>query len=191
MLRSSSAWMALLASLLAGCAHYESGEGYRGAGSFRVPSDYSQTVASTTPPTPENEPPRGPFQLQWPVRKVHINRGFRPRSDRHHQGIDLGGHRGTPILAAHPGTVIYAGHRFHGYGNMVLLEFDHHWATLYAHMSRIEVKEGQQVSTGEEIGKMGRTGHATGNHLHFELMENHLPIDPLPFLTPLRQLSSN
>ena len=75
--------------------------------------------------------------LAWPVANVRINRGFRPASDPRHVGVDLGGPLGTPILAAHGGRVVYAGHDFHGYGNMVLLVRDARgWANLCRLLTR-------------------------------------------------------
>ncbi len=124
------------------------------------------------------------FSLSWPVESGHITQKFRPQRNPSHQGIDIGGARGTPILAAHEGRVIYTGQHFRGYGNMVLLEFNEEWATLYAHLHTIDVREGQWVHRGAKLGGMGRTGRATGVHLHFELIRNKQPIDPLTRLGP-------
>jgi murein DD-endopeptidase MepM/ murein hydrolase activator NlpD len=126
--------------------------------------------------------PEHEFHLYWPVSTVRVNRGFAPANAPHHQGVDLGGTRGTPILAAHEGVVVYTGRHFHGYGNMVIVEYDKEWATLYAHLNRITAREGQHVQPGETLGQMGRSGHATGVHLHFELMHHRQPVNPLPFL---------
>ena len=134
--------------------------------------------------------PKGPFKLSWPVQSVHINRGFKPESDPHHEGLDLGGKRGTPIASAHDGVVIYAGNGFSGFGNMVLVEYNSEWATLYAHLDGYAVKEGHILTVGDPIGTMGATGHATGVHLHFELMHNRTPVDPLQLLTGGRQMAS-
>lgn len=126
---------------------------------------------------------KGPFHIVWPVQKLVINRGYSVgESKRDHLGLDLKGRRGDRILAAHDGTVIYAGRGFRGYGNMILLEYDQTWATLYGHLNRIRIKTGQEVKAGARIGDMGRTGRATGVHLHFELIKNKEPIDPAPFL---------
>ena len=97
-------------------------------------------------------------------------------------GVDLAGKRGYRIYAAHDGIVVYAGRGFRGYGNMILLEYDGQWATLYAHLDGFRVKTGDRVSTGQTIGTMGRTGRATGVHLHFELLKKKQPVDPLPYL---------
>lgn len=120
--------------------------------------------------------------FDWPVDKARMTRGFLPNKRRPHLGIDLAANRGTPILASQGGTVIYAGREFRGYGKMVLIESGDGWATLYAHFDKILVAEGQRVHQGEVIGAMGRTGRATGVHLHFEIRKNRGPIDPLPLL---------
>src|SRR5262249_51206448 len=149
-----------------------SGQGeYQGIGRFKPPSDYSGDSDSGADLS-ENEirdahqqrghmtsyAPRNPFKLYWPVEHVRVNRGFQPPSDPHHEGIDLGGKRGLPILAAHEGLVIYAGSGFSGYGNMVLIEYNDEWATLYGHLDRIAVREGTIVRAGDPIGTMGASG---------------------------------
>ena len=191
--------LGLVTSLLvwsgAGCAHYSTHSAYQGHREFKTPSDYSparepaaKPSVATTPPAPFE--PQAEFKLHWPVDSVRINRGYRPASDPAHQGVDFGGLRNTPILAAHEGVVIYAGHHFNGYGNMVLVEYNKEWATLYAHMTKINVKEGRVVLPGDLIGKMGSTGRASGVHLLFELMKNRQPIDPLPFLAKPPRLTA-
>ena len=127
--------------------------------------------------------PKGSFKVYWPVNQVKLNRGFRPSSDPRHEGIDLGGTRGTPILAAHEGLVIYAGRGFSGYGKMVLIEYNGQWASLYAHLNKIIAREGQIVRARDPIGEMGATGRASGVHLHFELIHNRLPTDPMRWLS--------
>lgn len=128
------------------------------------------------------------FRLQWPVSQVSMSRGFLTGA-KEHFGLDLTGRKGTKIMAAHKGTVIYAGSGFRGYGKMVLIEYNENWATLYGHLSRIYVKAGKKVKAGQTIGLMGRTGRATGVHLHFELMHNKIPVDPLPLLGSIGQIS--
>lgn len=120
--------------------------------------------------------------FDWPVDRARMTRGFLPKKKRPHLGIDLAAPKGTPILASQSGTVIYAGREFRGYGKMVLIESGDGWATLYAHFDKILVSEGQRVHQGEVIGAMGRTGRATGVHLHFEIRKDRGPIDPLPLL---------
>jgi murein DD-endopeptidase MepM/ murein hydrolase activator NlpD len=185
--------------MICGCGTFRSGSGgYRGIGQYKTPGDYAhQTPMESQESLSDDEvvasrrelnrsanyTPRGPFQLRWPVKQVHFNRGFHPANDPKHAGIDFGGKRGTLILAAHEGVVIYEGHDFHGYGNMMIVEYNDEWATLYAHLDNFLVDEGMVVGGGTPIGAMGATGHATGVHLHFELMHAHQPVDPLPYLT--------
>ncbi len=120
--------------------------------------------------------------FDWPVDDARMTRGFLPKKRRPHLGIDLAAKRGTPILAAQGGLVIYTGREFRGYGKMILVESGKGWATLYAHMDKILVQEGQKVTQGQILGAMGRTGRATGVHLHFEIRKDRGPIDPLPLL---------
>jgi murein DD-endopeptidase MepM/ murein hydrolase activator NlpD len=125
---------------------------------------------------------RGPFILRPPVLTLKISRGFKPSGRRKHHGLDIAGRKNDPILASHDGVVIYAGQAFRGYGKLILIEYDRTWATLYAHLTSFEVKTGDSVRVGEIIGRMGKTGRASGVHLHFELLKEKKPIDPLPFL---------
>lgn len=124
----------------------------------------------------------GNIRFEWPVVDARMTRGFLPQKRRPHLGIDLAANKGTPILASHSGMVLYAGRDFKGYGRMVLIESGSGWATLYAHLDKILVEEGQMVTPDEIIGQMGRTGRATGVHLHFEIRKNKGPIDPLELL---------
>jgi len=149
---------------------------YFAAGSIPSPAK-SRTVSSDQAPYIEQA-----ITFDWPVDSARMTRGFLPNKRRPHLGIDLAAPKGTPILASQGGTVIYAGREFRGYGKMVLVESGDGWATLYAHFDKILVAEGQKVHQGEVIGAMGRTGRATGVHLHFESRKNRGPIDPLPLL---------
>jgi murein DD-endopeptidase MepM/ murein hydrolase activator NlpD len=118
--------------------------------------------------------------LIWPV-SAPITSPFGWRWGRMHEGIDLGAPSGSPIAAAAPGTVIYAGW-LGGYGNLVVIDHGGGLATAYGHQSRIAVGVGQHVEQGETIGYVGSTGHSTGPHLHFEVRLNGQPADPLGYL---------
>lgn len=123
------------------------------------------------------------FDFDWPVDKARLTRGFMPNAHpRPHLGLDLAAPRGTPIFAAHGGLVIYAGSGFRGYGRFVIVEYGNDWATFYGHLDRILIKQGQTLKKGQLIGKMGRTGRATGTHLHFELRRERKALDPIAFL---------
>jgi len=100
---------------------------------------------------------------------------------RMHSGLDIGGEWNQPIFAAKEGTVILAGVNG-GYGNTIIIDQGDGLASLYAHQNSFAVDVGDNVETGEIIGKVGSTGLSTGPHLHFELRLFGSPIDPLPFL---------
>jgi murein DD-endopeptidase MepM/ murein hydrolase activator NlpD len=100
---------------------------------------------------------------------------------RLHTGIDFRAASGTPLTAAAPGEVVFAGWQG-GYGNCTIIDNGGGIATLYAHQSSIRVTVGQRVTRGQVIGAAGSTGFATGPHLHFEVRVNGTPVDPLPYL---------
>lgn len=98
----------------------------------------------------------------------------------------MGGKTGTSIYAAESGVVIHSGW-IRGFGQAVIIKHKYDWSTLYGHLSKVNVKKGQYVRQGYYIGGMGRTGRATGVHLHFEIRKGADPLDPILFLPPLRR----
>ena len=95
-----------------------------------------------------------------------------------HRGTDIPAPEGTPILAAHSGTVLVSGWN-DSYGNQVLLDNGAGLSTRYAHMTQTAVTAGEAVTAGQVIGYVGSTGDSTGNHLHFEVMQGGVRVDPL------------
>lgn len=95
-----------------------------------------------------------------------------------HRGTDIPAPEGTPILAAHNGTVLVSGWN-DSYGNQVLLDNGAGLSTRYAHMTQTAVTAGEAVTAGQVIGYVGSTGDSTGNHLHFEVMQGGIRVDPL------------
>ena len=95
-----------------------------------------------------------------------------------HRGTDIPAPEGTPILAAHSGTVLVSGWN-DSYGNQVLLDSGTGLSTRYAHMTAFIVTSGQTVTAGQTLGYVGSTGDSTGNHLHFEVMLNGGLTDPM------------
>jgi murein DD-endopeptidase MepM/ murein hydrolase activator NlpD len=122
--------------------------------------------------------PRG--QLEWPVRGV-IFSPFGPRPRDRHDGIDLAAPEGTPVVAAESGTALFVGQQ-RGYGNLILLGHDNDVVTVYAHNQRNLIERGQRVTRGTVIARVGRSGNATGPHLHFEVRVAARPRNPLEFL---------
>ncbi len=104
-----------------------------------------------------------------------------------HSGIDFPAPSGTTVLAAGSATVIFVGKKS-GYGNVVELEHRNGLVTRYAHLSAFLVKEGQTVSTGTPIARVGSTGRSTGPHLHFEVRRKGAPLDPNRYLAAGKRL---
>ncbi|WP_303673999.1 M23 family metallopeptidase [Vampirovibrio chlorellavorus] len=123
-----------------------------------------------------------PFlKLLQPVQNALVTSPFGFRWGRPHQGIDLAAPVGTPIRSAEAGKVVYSGWK-QGYGNFVAIDHGHGFQTHYAHCSKLLVRIGQTVNKGEQIAKVGNTGHSTGPHLHFEVMANGVHRNPAKFL---------
>jgi len=120
-----------------------------------------------------------------PLKHIRITSGFTHRRFhpiqkrwKAHLGTDFGARRGTPILAAAKGKVIFSGWKG-GYGKVIKIRHDDGYVTLYAHQSRLKAKVGQFVSKGDVIGFVGTTGRSTGPHLHFGLYKNGRAINPM------------
>lgn len=103
------------------------------------------------------------------------------RKTRMHTGMDIAGPRGTKVHAVAEGQIVFAG-RKKGYGNTVIIAHDAVHQTLYAHLDKISVREGQFVQQSQNIGFMGRTGRSTGSHLHFEVRVSGIARNPINFL---------
>ena len=106
---------------------------------------------------------------------------YGPRGGRMHTGQDIAARYGTPVKAARSGVVLANGW-YGGYGRYIDLKHENGIVTRYAHLSAAQVKVGQGVSRGQQIGKIGTSGWATGPHLHFEVRINGRPVDPRPWL---------
>jgi murein DD-endopeptidase MepM/ murein hydrolase activator NlpD len=119
---------------------------------------------------------------------VSFTSGFGVRTDpfhagaAFHPGIDLAGSYGTPIYATADGIVLQAGWNSGGYGNLVEIDHGRGITTRYGHMSAILVSEGEHITRGQQIGRMGSTGRSTGNHLHYEVRIDGRAVNPIPFM---------
>jgi murein DD-endopeptidase MepM/ murein hydrolase activator NlpD len=119
-------------------------------------------------------------ELAWPL-KGRITGPFGPRGKRSHGGIDIGGQMGDQVAAAASGTVVQAGTK-RKYGKTVVIEHGDGLSTLYAHMSKLLVRVGDQIERGDPIAAVGRSGNARGAHLHFEVRRHDQPVDPISYL---------
>ena len=129
----------------------------------------------------------GDGTLQWPLPgHTYISCHFGEVDafgNAGHRGTDIPAPEGTPILAAHSGTVLVSGWN-DSYGNQVLLDNGAGLSTRYAHMTKTAVTAGETVTAGQVIGYVGSTGDSTGNHLHFEVMQNGARCNPLSVVNP-------
>ncbi len=124
---------------------------------------------------------RCPIRLSWPLH-VGVTSPFGPRGFGFHSGIDLPAARGTPVSAAASGRVVWAGPMAGGWGKLVIIAHRQGVRSMYAHLSRTDVQVGEEVQTGDQVGRVGSTGDATGPHLHFEVRLRGAAVDPLPAL---------
>ncbi|KKT34260.1 MAG: Peptidase M23 [Candidatus Woesebacteria bacterium GW2011_GWB1_44_11b] len=116
--------------------------------------------------------------VAFPLEKVKINQGYH----FFHPGIDLDGEIGDPVKPIMGGRVIEIQHSRFAYGNAITISHGSGLTSLYAHLSKIEVEVGQEVTIHTKIGEVGSTGYSTGSHLHLEIRDSGRPISPLSFL---------
>lgn len=126
--------------------------------------------------------------LMRPMRSARVSSHFGPRVDPFvkrlamHTGMDFKAPYGSRVYTSAPGTVIHAG-RKGGYGKLVEVRHANGYVTRYAHLSRLQVTEGNHVVAGDIIGNVGSTGRSTGPHLHYEIRIGDEPLDPAAFVT--------
>jgi murein DD-endopeptidase MepM/ murein hydrolase activator NlpD len=121
--------------------------------------------------------PRSPIAFSAPIAAAYGD-GFGPRGLHFHAGLDFVAPVGSPVAAAGSGRVVFAGLKVGGWGNLVVLAHGSGVRTLYAHLSRVDVRLGRRVRAGGRIGLVGATGRATGPHLHFEVRVRGAVVDP-------------
>lgn len=119
-------------------------------------------------------------KFMYPI-NTRITSYYGPRWGRMHEGIDFAAPMGSPIRAVSSGRVVYSGWAT-GYGYVVIVEHQRGLRTLYAHNSKLLVREGESVGKGEVISRSGNTGNSTGPHLHFEVQVNGRPENPLEYI---------
>lgn len=117
----------------------------------------------------------------WPLDTVDVSSRFGYRGRRKHNGIDLRAPSGTAIVASAAGKVVFSGRR-NGYGLMVVIDHGGGIKTVYAHNQRNIVQIGERVDQGQVIARVGRSGNATGYHVHFEFRKQGKAVNPVPYL---------
>ncbi|MGG1943995.1 peptidoglycan DD-metalloendopeptidase family protein [Trinickia sp. NRRL B-1857] len=156
-------------------------------GATRTASAPMRTAPSSAPATsgtgaasraaPATVAPANGISLVWPTTGTVIH-GFDGVT---YKGIDIANAAGTPIVAAAPGTVVYAGNGLRGYGNLLIVKHEGDFLTAYAHNRTLFVKEGERVTQGQKIAEMGDTDNDRVA-LHFELRYGGRSIDPSRYL---------
>ena len=157
-------------------------------------------AVSAAPPPPEDKPvpvpslatrvpvpagARGPIATSasgfaWPT-SGRLASGFGKRARGHHDGIDISAPKGSAVIAAREGKVIFSD-RLSGYGNVLIVEHSGGFTTVYAHNQQNLVTKGAQVRRGDTIATVGDTGRTHGSHLHFEVRKQNVARNPLYYL---------
>jgi murein DD-endopeptidase MepM/ murein hydrolase activator NlpD len=158
-LGTNLAIMILVSSFMPATAHFD------------AEPDLSIIAQETTPLTTEHG-------IQYPVKEISITQTYK----LYHPGIDLDGITGEPIYPIMIGVVEDISYSRFAYGNAVIINHGNGITSLYAHLSTIDVKEGQNVNMGTKIGEMGATGRSFGDHLHLEVRDHGRAINPFSVL---------
>lgn len=124
-----------------------------------------------------------PSQFRWPLATFGISQYF---TGAHH-GLDLTNPAGTPIYPITEGKVIFSGAVSGGYGKHIIVAHENGMTSTYAHMSRLNAVMGQVVNKDTELGTVGATGWATGNHLHLEVYQNGVALNPMEILPDIKK----
>jgi murein DD-endopeptidase MepM/ murein hydrolase activator NlpD len=181
LLSSAVVVLSLLASTasVANIPSYEQVGGYVDFDLSSAPNFFMEDANEFSPElganVPEMMPCAGIITSDYGWRKISRRRG------RMHLGVDIAAPYGSPVLAPADGRVAFVG-RKGGYGFTVIIEHGGNLTTLFAHNSKIFVSEGASVRKGQEISRIGMSGHSTGPHVHYEVRVDGSPVNPSKFL---------
>jgi len=152
------------------------------------PADKS--AAAERRPKPVVRVPRPPARsgkFAWPVEGEIISTFGAKKGGYHNDGINIGAPRGTPVLAAENGVVVYAGNELRGFGKLLLIKHADNYVTAYAHNEALLARKGDRVRKGARIARVGSTGSVTTPQLHFEVREGKRARDPRQVLVNRRR----
>lgn len=135
-----------------------------------------QEMARLDEPAPSTQISRTQGDLPWPVQGT-ISSTYRGQKGVHFNGIVIKANAGTPVTAVHAGRVVFA-EWMRGFGNLLIIDHGDHVMTLYAHLQRFSARPGQQVTRGDEIGRVGDSGGQAQASLYFEVRQSGEPINP-------------
>lgn len=156
---------------------------------------YREWLATSVPPTTTTTRVQGQLTnevngIVWytPTTNFKVTSKYGYRGDpftgewEFHNGVDLAAPKNTPIVAARSGKVTFTGYQKGGAGNYIWINHGDGYKTIYMHMTRYIVEQGEYVEAGQIIGYVGSTGYSTGNHLHFGIKYNGSYVDPLKYI---------
>ena len=159
------------------------------------PAQLKSAIATPKPKTPWKKP--SPMVIKHQAPK--LTGGAKPRflmpvkgrivgkygpqgGGKHNDGINILAARGSKVLAAENGVIVYAGNELRGFGNLILIKHANGWTSAYAHMDKMSIRKGQTVKRGDTIGTVGMTGHINKPQLHFELRRKSKTINPQAYV---------
>jgi murein DD-endopeptidase MepM/ murein hydrolase activator NlpD len=155
------------------------------SGIAKVPAAHASTSANQArqpkqpaPPPLTSVPEQYSGAMRWPLDAYIVSSEYGERWGKVHKGMDMAAHVGEPVYAIADGEVIYAGDGLTGYGNVVIVRHDRKTTSLYAHNSELKVKQGDHVGKGALVALLGNTGHSTGPHVHFEIRDGDVAVNP-------------
>jgi lipoprotein NlpD len=152
--------------------HFDrSASGREGAASHKASS---RKISQPRAPVSYAALPPGNPHWHWPATGPILTHYGTSGSNK---GINIGGTRGSPVLAAADGIVVYRGSEIQGYGNLLIIKHNDHWLSAYAHNDSMLVQEGTQVKAGQRIATLGATG-TWRVQLYFEIRKDGKPVDP-------------
>jgi murein DD-endopeptidase MepM/ murein hydrolase activator NlpD len=146
------------------------------------PKQVATTMAPASPPPALSVPPAASSAsapaMVWPVQGPVLS-AFGPKGQGvNNDGVNIGAPKGAPVVAAAPGTVVYAGNEMKGFGNLILIRHEGGWVTAYAYLDRMLVAKDAIVAQGDMIGTVGKTGNISSPQLHFETRHEGKVVDP-------------
>ncbi len=139
------------------------------------------SLAKAPVPAPKPIAPAHANKWQWPTLAQNQ---FKRVSTEEQNGLDIFGKLGDPVYAVNPGRVMYAGDGLKNYGNLVIVRHSENWVSVYAHLQKILVKEGDQVNAGQRIALLGNSGSTPEMKLYFEIRQKGKPVDPYLKIKP-------
>ena len=130
----------------------------------------------------QSVPSRSSSKFTWPVRGTILSHYGAKTGGLYNDGINISAATGTTVVAAENGVVAYAGNEVKGMGNLIIIQHEGGWMTVYAHLNSMAVRRGVRVSVGQKIGTVGQTGKVTKPQLHFEIRKGTKSYNPTNYL---------